>query len=486
MFDNKPPKPLYSPFWKRVRIQDSTFLVFICTLVAVVLSWNLFDHSIFRTASIQSQDALNENREDNVSTTETNNRVRWKSNTANISFDIPDGWFETTQTQNSFPYPYSGYSDFIFVLENNSNACVIFGTNAEWDGEITSKFISFGDRVFGADNNQFDSRWAIPSTTENAKYSFTWQRKDVRQYIPGEFRSTGVSYIGGDQPYSYIEFVLFTSDGTAVPDQCNRDFNILLESSEAYYEPIQLTQESKGTMFLETIRSRGVYESLIFIPDGSNEKFEVARPPETGRGFKSFGNKVLGNKIYRSGDGGVYSYDPFTDEFARIFEEADRILSLFIYRGNFYYTTAFTCPENWRDCPSSLYTVPVSGGIPTLVATTTVGPHIQGYAEEEGAWYITGGYSDAGCGSLNISKIVANAEQSVQRFDGCINLGMEGDQVITTETPERTRMEIAGSELEQKVGGAYATTTAIRVENGKLSPSSVTDLSGRIIYFAKP
>ncbi len=486
MLDTESPKPPYSPFWKRIRIQDSAFLVFICTLVAVVLSWNLFADSIFRTARTPSQDALTEDQGNNASTTETHSRTKWKSNTINISFDIPDGWFESTQAKKSFPYPYSSYGHFLFVLENDNNSCVIFGTKAEQDEEIPSKFISFGDRVFGADNNQFDSRWAVPSTTENAKYSFAREREDARQYISGEFRYTGVSYISGGGHENYIEFVLFTSDSTAVPDQCNRDFNVLLESSEAYYEPIDLIQESKGTMFLESVRSRGVYEHLVFLPDGSNEKFEVARPPESGFGYRSFGNKVLENKIYRSGDGGVYSYDPFTDEFARVFEESDRILSLFIHKDNFYYTTATICPENWKDCPSSLYTVPVNGGIPALVATTTVGPYIEGYDEDERTWYIIGGYSDAGCGSLNISKVVGNYEQSVQRFDGCVDWQIEGDQVITIETPEKNEMEIARSELKEKVSDSYATSTAIRVENGTLSPATVNDVSKKIIYFAKP
>ncbi len=473
-----------SPFWKRIRIQDSTFLVFICTLVAVVLSWNLFADSIFRTAHTPSQGALTEDQGSNTSTTETHSRTKWKSNTINISFDIPDGWTEYEPPENLFTYMelHMGLSEPLAVFKSNTNTCII-AANRSHQGESTiqNKQTSFGDRVYDAAGEILSSSWYIASTTENAKYFFSWDRKNVRQYAPGEFRSTSSS-----GPQDNIHFVLFTTDGTAVPDQCNRDLNVLLESSGTYYEPVHLTQGSKGTMFLETVYSRGVYESLVFVPEGSNEKFEVARPPESGSGSNRFGNKVLGNKIYRPGNGGVYSYDPFKNEFSLVFEEINRILSLFIYRDNFYYTTATICPENWKDCPSSLYTVPVNGGIPALVATTTVGPHIEGYDEDERAWYIIGGYSDAGCGSLNISKVVGNYEQSVQRFDGCVDWQMEGDQVITIETPEKNEMEIARRVLKEKVSDSYATSTAIRVENGTLSPATANDVSKRIIYFAKP
>ena len=407
------------------------------------------------------------------------------SNIANVKLMIPGGW-EIDNTSNiNLPV---GFKEPAFALKKPGSACII--VKAEWDPDISNsiKQISRADRIF-SDWTQFDGSWYIASTTDSAKYSYS---SDARQYLNGEFRVSNGLRSG--------PFLLFMTNGKAVPNNCNDDFDEMLKTVEPYYEMVNLDSSSSGILVTEKVwddnrysEVEKSYEHLVFIADGSKERYEIMRIPP-GTWTESF--FVLDNNLYfpvnsyKSSsteeawqfDSAIYSLNPFSKKLSIVSGTATTnsyISSLFIRDSIAYYLIGDSdlarCLESYYPCPAELYSIPLMGGDSILVASSSLGGWILGYVPDEKAFYLGQRWGDAGCASASFSKIVNSREESIVKFDGCYGAD-EADLIAYQQTQDKI------DEIVKKAGASKILTKAIHIDGGILKPT-IDDISSYASFY---
>ncbi len=409
----------------------------------------------------------------------------YPSNTENLSFIIPVGWVVNSDFNSPLPI---GFKNPAFVLQKTGSACTIVEAKRDTAVADARKQISFADRVF-SNYTQFGGDWYVALTSASAKYSFS---NHTRQYIAGEFR---VSSNLRNNP-----FILFMNDGTFVPDDCNNDFNVMLKTVEPYYETVSLTSSSKGTLTTEKVWDDATsnaenksYEHLVFTADSSEEKREVMKIP-TYTWIGSF--SVSGDKLYIPSnsyhfndaektarfDSAIYVIDPFTGETSQISGTVATdscITSLYVRDGVAYYlagnSTLCTCLDSYHPCATDLYSIPLGGGKPTLIAHSSLGGSILGYVEGEKAFYIRQGWGDGGCTSTSINKIVDGKEETVGKFGECF-----GDDEASSVAYKQMQEQI--SVITTKAGVSKISSKGIHVENGTLQPT-IGEVSGDATFY---
>jgi hypothetical protein len=463
-------------FWK----QKTFWLLF---LVVVFSTVYLLANNFYQAVPPQSQ-SIELSHSTSVATSS------YYTNIENIKLTVPKRW--TGEDTTKLPPLPVGFNKPIFAFQKVGTTCLI--VEAKWIVPVpvaVQKQISFADRVY-TDYAQFDGDWYVASTSEASQYSFSG---GARQHIPADFR---VSRDARHDP-----FILFTSDGSSVLDECNDDFNTLLMTVEPYYETVHLTPASKGVLTTEKVwddNTQGLvnksYEHLLFTADGSQERREVMRIPQ-GTWAEKF--SVSGGKLYVPANGNPYAQtidsqlnavinvlDPFTGEMSEIPGTAKSdtyISSLYLRGGDAYYlsnnSTLGWCLEGYHNCPASLYSVPLGGGTPALVATTSVGGSILGYVESEGAFYISQYWGDAGCSSTSISKVIGGKEDSTKVYGGCY------DESNTQNNDALKEMDQTVGALTAKAEMSKLLAQGIQVENGELLPVTGITTGYASFYFDK-
>ena len=415
----------------------------------------------------------------------------YKSNIENIKFVIPESWQEIKVDGLAVA---GGFTDTVFAVKKSNSACTIAIAKKDTLGFSTRKQMSFGERVF-SDWEQFDTNWWVASTTDSAQYSFSYAK---RQYVKGEFLV--YKSIRSDQ-----HFILFMGDGSSVPDDCNTDFNNFLKTIEPYYEPISLSSSSDGILAVEKVwddvsynpTKNKSYDHLVFTDKVFKEKREVMKTPQdswTQRFFVS-GNKLYAYaNIYQSFDSeknierfdsAIYILDPFTGITIQISGTAatsSYIHSLYILDGVIYYLADTNiCTDSLKECTANLYSVPLAGGKPALVAQSSIDGAILGYVKSEKAFYIIGGKGDAGCSITYISKISAQKEESVSRFEGCSE-----DDNGSSIAYDKMQNQIKA--IRTKVSSPNTPANIINIKNNKLEPGKDDgndEMRDKTFYFDK-
>jgi len=412
----------------------------------------------------------------------------FQSNTENIQFIIPRGWVVGNNVNLSLPV---GFKEPSFILKKVGSACVVAVAERDDATSNSRKQISRADRIF-SDWTQFDGRWWIASTTDSSKYSSSGE---TRQYLAGEFR---VSANLRNNP-----FLLFMADGTAVPNDCNDDLNIILKTVEPYYEIVNLDSSSKGVLITEKVWAdnryndvKKSYEHLVFIADGSKEKREVMSIP-AGTWVKRF--SVHEEKLYVPSNSyqfdeieeetkfnsGIYVLDPFDGQIEQVpgtVGTDSYISSLYVKDETIYYLVGNselgTCLDGYRHCATDLYSVPITGGEPTLVAHSPLGGSILGYVQDENAFYIGQGWGDAGCASASFIKIIGPKEEFVEKFSGCYGAD-EADRIAYQQTQDEI------NNIIMKAGASKISSKGILVYDNILQPATDDISSDAVFYFDK-
>ena len=407
----------------------------------------------------------------------------YTSNTENLRFIIPTGWVVSSDFNSSLP---RGFKNPAFVLQKTGSACTIFEPKINNGFAYDRKEISRADRVF-SNYTQFDGSWWLASTSDSERYSFS---RDTRQYLPGEFRiSTNLR----NDP-----FILFMNDGASVPDDCNNDFNVMLKTVEPYYETVSLTSSSKGTLTTEKVwddsRSNAAdksYEHLVFTADGSKEKREVMKiPTDTWEeGFSVVGRKLyFPSNLYKFEDvkrierfnSAIYVIDPFTGETSQISGSGatdSYISSLYVRDGVAYYiagnSTVSICLAKFPPCATDLYSIPLGGGKPTLIARSLIAGSILSYVEGEKAFYIRqDSASDSGHYTY-INRILDGKEEVLGKFE---DYGSGENQAADKQTEDQI------SAIMSKAGVSKISSNGVRVENGTLQPA-IGEVSDNVDLF---
>lgn len=410
----------------------------------------------------------------------------YSSNIGNFQLTVPDGWsYLSKDTPLVLPERHSKDE---FAIHKPGTTCVIAKVNFDRESELRHKQMSFATRVF-SNSFQFDGGWYVASTTETSAYEFLWEG---RQSVPGEFRVASGFDLG--------RFLLLTTDGSSVPDECDEDMNTLLSSVETYYEHIVLTKDMQGALISEYIHGLGKaeegdartdYGHLVFVADGSSERREVMRFPD---GLSWSGDFYEhDDKLYvqayvteRENSGtppshtsSIYSLDPMRGEAVQIpgSDVVGLISSIYVLNDSIYYLVIQGdggCIDSYKPCPSKLYSLPISGGSPTHVATTEIGGKILGYVAAEQAFYIRRSWGDAGCVSHKISRIIDGTEELL--LD-------EGDCYSMQDAGPYDEMNTRIKNFSESVQAGKLMTNALRFEKGRLVPGGNKENSYVEFYF---
>ena len=401
----------------------------------------------------------------------------FKSNFLNIKFLKPEGWQEINSDNTAFP---EGYNKPIVILKNNQTECVMALTTG-LNKNPKYKQVSYDKLVFSK-FRRFNSEWFIPTNSTSPKSDYYGE---TRQYLENEFRQ---ATDGDDNTY-----LLYMNDGSPVVDDCNSDFTNLLKSAEPHYETTKIDSTSQGVITTNKVwddvtqekDGNKTYEHLIFTPDNSKEAREIMRIPRNSWTERFF---IHDNKLYTISnvykyfddvkyssafDSAIYVIDPFSQKTEQVqgsFNENTYISSLYVHNGIAYYLAIDSinskCIDGYNNCASDMYSIPISGGTPVLVAKTSVGGTIVGYVENEKAFYIMRSTGDAGCMFQTISKIVNGTEEILGKYNYC-----EGDEPLNAREQKFYENILSGISRASSVK-PYG--RGLRIQDNVLKPIPLT------------
>ncbi len=400
-------------------------------------------------------------------------RKEFKSNTVNIQFMVPVGW--GVDSSKTVPLSFN-IKESTLVLKKNDSMCTIVVASVDSGFYKLKKQISFADRITNG-YGQFDGNWYLVSGSSSDPYSFS---NNVRQYLSGEFRVTS------DNKSQQV-FILFMSNGASVPDECNSDLNSLLMSLNEYYETMQLTSSSTGTLTLQQGR-------LVYVDSVTGEKRKTVDLPSgvyMGQTFVLYNtlyfvsNRYTFNKAENRPDysSALYSIDLFSGKVTEIPGSAGTdsyISSLYIQDATAFYLAGTSsldlCLNKSAPCAAKLYSLPLTGGSSTFVAHSSLGGSILGYLKDENTFYVNQRWGDGGCSNVFLNKIVNGIEEEVGRLGQC------GDEV---ETPSEKAIQEKMNTNLKKIKSSPTASKAISVTNGILAPSDNADTNYKFFYFVK-
>ncbi|KND51090.1 MAG: hypothetical protein AB202_01610 [Parcubacteria bacterium C7867-007] len=382
------------------------------------------------------------------------------SNSSNIKFRIPYGW-EVAPLTTELPKEASNAE---FILQKRGSGCRA--------GDVESlELASYTQLAFAEDGNW----WVHKSTQTNA------QQREVtyeRDYLPGEIRVSK-------------HLVLWDVSGKAPSDDCNSDLDTMLGTTETYFKSIELTMESKGTLYIENHHDddtgRGTNVYFLFNPENTKDNFLVKELP---RGADFSGRiYVVGTKLYylnhEYNDSQMFTseirvLDPFagTDEVVTGTNRPDTyISSLYMHNDKtLFYTmgpsSLSLCLDGYGECTSDFYSSPVEGGMQSLVQKSTPAGFILGYNAAESAFYFIKGWGDAGCSSFSAVRLDTAGLNSLGKYGSC------------GEEPARTNAETFYNSLLKKVGDTGKKVSVVGIHNGALTAEGgVSQDSSYASYF---
>lgn len=338
----------------------------------------------------------------------------------NITFGVPHGWsiapIETVRLPKTIEQPY-------FALRNEGGSCTVLHarTPATSLAIPPLKQVSFGERVFNAEAEQFDSSWWVYADEAPERLEF---QDGTRTPLPGEMRITQHSRnIDAEEGY-WRPFILYSESGEPVNDQCDDDFSSMLATMRLFYQEISLDAESTGALYIRG----GHREPLRVIFQGTDG---VAREVMQLQSFDSFGDPaVYGNRLIMVREGRMFSIDPFSKRVSDISSVASldgsSVIAFQITDGRvFYLTTPDSACLGVGRCRAELFSGELDGPPAQRVAEEVQASAILGYDQGENAVYLRSGYGDAGCFDAAISKFSLSAGilEHIDEFGGC-----EGDE----------------------------------------------------------
>ncbi len=356
---------------------------------------------------------------------------------ANVQFDLQAGW-ETVQPA-SLPKEVGSVE---FAFRKTGTSCILAYVKGYPFGNYRQT--SFADRVFGPGDphtrEQYDSSWMLHISDLPEGFKFRWEGK---QSFPGEVRPVLVGWFGSTRVYGY--FVLYDEQGSIVADECNTDFNTVLESMQAFYRSTQLSQQSKGVLYRWADRT-------LYVSDDDTPRVVADN---------SDGGQIYDNKIFYTGRSYVYSFDPFTGEYKTydvLLNERERVLQIYIYGEYAYIVAGEEECEYLSECTERLMRLNLSTEDSEFLINAR---GILGFDPGESALYLSDVWGDAGCWSEQVSRYRVDSMtlESVGAFSGCAD--EEG-------------VDPAYEAYQQAVKGVHRMETrVVLVSDGELRPAPV-------------
>ncbi len=357
---------------------------------------------------------------------------RFRSNTLNVSFALPEGWTEVADLGSVAPP--EGITDVTFAF-TNAESCVIAAGKYPEDGYLIYRQVSFADSMTNATEDQYDGNWYVPYpsriTPEESEAQIGNPEFDVsnlRKPMEGEFRANGFQ--------DGLGLILWNSTGGTVPESCNDDMNALLQSIASYYEPVTLDPSSVGRLAIGSARFAAMgswtAKSLLLLTEPSGETRMISELPADLESVFIYDQKMYGALNTRGADdtvvsSAIYVVDPFAgtqQDVEGTRRDGVEIVSLY-GQGDSLYTFEMASEneascDSLRDyCTSDLYKTSLKTGTRELLAKDMKSGWITGVETATGAVYVVNGYGDAGCGWSKTRRILGSTEEMVDEFSGC-------------------------------------------------------------------
>lgn len=367
--------------------------------------------------------------------------------TANLTLEVLPTW---TFLDPSTARHLEGMGKPAFVLQKSGSSCVFAyyrQTSLTWHDSY--KQSSFGERIFTV-NGQFDPSWYVPNTNA-PELEFSWRERQPRAsevLVAGH--SDGIREMG---VYGPSIFALFMNDDAIVPDDCTNDFGYMLSTIRQEYKPIEVTRDMSGVLVAhgERLSGNNGIGRFLFRPEGQEAFGEILQS----RGATYGGHRFLyDNTLYVAFDG-IYIVNPFEKSLHLVTgtaqQDGSEIGDVYLKGDRMFYLSGTPC-SYMSDCHQSLYEVPRTGGVPTLLVQDFKGSSIMGYSAPENRLYLSDGWGDAGCFRVRVSSydFQSSTLQPYKEFGGCSEDVVEDPQseysVATRElTALRARVGHAAS-----------------------------------------
>jgi len=440
----------------------------------VFMVFNITDSLPNRKPGQEIQEILPTSKASEAGNAKTIKSGHFISNIENLKLEIPNNWHEVKVKDVIIP---NGFKEPLFVFKKDSSDCTLAYTSHSQDSEGIFKEVSFADRIFSRDW-QFDGKWYIPYDSADKTINFS---DDNRQYLENEFRTSNVFY------RSPNFFLLFNNGSNKpIPDTCNMEVNSTLKTVEYYYNPVSLTKYSEGVLWVTREFSKQKERTLariVFTPHNDVETYEIIILPE---GLSQSGKfSVYGNKLYypvnkytanannASRENAIGFIDIFSKEigeFSSTKTLGGYISSIYLQDEEIYYLLGDGqlgfCLDSSRECRADLYKVNISSGKQVLLGKNVLGGSIKGYSEEEGAFYLSNEWGDAGCATYMFSRFRNGTEEIIGRYSGCI------------DESELTFAKNVSELVNEKISGEKITTRHAYVKNGIILPYQDTEQGG--------
>lgn len=379
----------------------------------------------------------------------------------NFSIAIPNGWLVATTTV-ALPKGFSG-SRFVFT----QGVCAF--AYAEGDGSWQAsgyKQTAPGERIF-VGKSQLDSWWWVPEENLPRNFETTFEG---RKQFAGEVLVNNATYVvPGDR---ISTFLLYSTDGTAVPDTCVSAIEMSLKTITSVFNPASLNAASSGVLRTLTERISLEGSILAFKETGSGEYKKITSIENMYLPYYT----VYDDKLYFIEDNALKMFDVFLGtktSVSGVGTDSNYIVSSFFIKGDRMWYLAGSqqgCSEYKAVCELSLYEIPAEGGISTLLATTTLqSGSFMGYDKTSQTLYLSSGFGDAGCFSMQVF--------AYRYSDKAISLAAEDsgcDDGSNAPTPGTGQIKA----IRNTLGVEPVKATTVRVSGGHLTPIKDTTEDG--------
>jgi hypothetical protein len=386
----------------------------------------------------------------------------------NFSIVLGQGWAQVPNEAVQLPQGVEGLQ---FVLAKPGTACVLAYSDAPVTPEGTPPNSIYtqttpGERVY-LGKAQIDSWWWAPRADLPAQFT---PQFEGRLPLPKEMlAATVLSTIPTSAGFS--QFILFTSDGTSVPDICATESYEMLRSLGDAFDTATLTAASRGHLRVHS----SYIDSNVFLSFRPSDDSAYQRLPVSIGA--PIGNLVVyGDMLYTLRDGAIEIVDVFkgtTGVLPGISTSTNTLVNDFYIKGDklWFLSGQEGCNEYKATCDLDVFEMPAAGGTPKFLGRVHLETgFIVGFDETNQKLYVMSAFGDAGAYSYTIFEY----DYATSLFSEAVS-----DEGYDGDSPEKHAEARAKRSAIESAVGIERRDALVQVQNGHLSKPSTTEVIPR-------
>ena len=381
----------------------------------------------------------------------------------NFALTLLPGWLEVGM-DTSLP---QGFYDVKLAYKKEGTSCVLAYAETSPEGfRAQYQQTMPGERVM-VGKSQIDTWWWGPRLA-SADLSF-----DSRAPRAGEVRVGNAMLVPAAKETAV--FILYTTDGSAVPPVCDSETTDILKTLTASFSDVAVDSNSDGFIYTLSDRIAGG-SRLVYQEMGTTEKKQVTMFSE----YAPF-LTVHNDRLYYQHKGSIFLYDVLVNQVTPlpgVATSTTAVVNDFYIKNDrlWYLMGKDGCNRYKTTCPLAVYEISAKGGTPKLLTenVTLQSGSILGFDATRNILYMLSSFGDAGY----YSYIVYAYNYS----NGTLQKVLE-DASFSEEDPSEKH---AAAEVQLAAIKAAITPAVIasyvRIQNGRMSfpkesevPSDVGD-----------